>query len=111
MAARWQAIGYRASPFASSPLGELYWQRPSVCKYRFDPSLTVASNTPAETRAGRGFRPVPEMGVYLGILQVQERLRIGGGGLIFSKFNRLFASGVGSVTCQTVPLGLNNCAN
>ena len=57
------------------------------------------------------FWPVPEMGVYLGILQVQERRRIGGGGLIFSKFNRLFASGVGSVTCQTAPLGLNNCAN
>ena len=43
--------------------------------------------------------------VYLG---GQARWRIGGGFWIFRDFRRLSASGGGSVTCQTVPFGLNN---
>ena len=52
-----------------------------------------------------------EMGVYLGGKCAQSRFRIGLGGFIFRYFNRLPASGVGSVTCQTCPLGLDNCAS
>jgi hypothetical protein len=44
-------------------------------------------------------------GVYLG---AQASCRMGGGCSIFRDFRRLSASGGGSVTCQTVPFGLNN---
>ena len=45
------------------------------------------------------------MAVYLG---AQATLRMGGGLGIFKDFRCLSACGEGSVTCQTVPLGLNN---
>jgi len=60
-----------------------------------------------EAACSKALRPMAQMGVYLG---AQAMLRTGAGGLICNVFKHLAASVVGSVTCQTVPLGLNNCA-
>ena len=57
------------------------------------------------SRRHKGLRRWLGKGVYLG---GQARWRIGGGFWIFKHFRRLSASAVGSVTCQTVPFGLNN---
>ena len=56
-------------------------------------------------RQNKGMRREPEEAVYLG---VQASFRTGGGLGIFKDCKCLSASGEGSVTCQTVPLGLDN---
>src|ERR1700674_4504663 len=72
------------------------------------PDFDSAHTRLAGSRAGRGFPMIVEIGR---VCRRQERLRIGGGALMLRNFNRLAAAWVGSVTCQTVPLGLNNCAS
>ena len=56
-------------------------------------------------RQNKGIRRGPEGAVYLG---AQASCRMGGGLEMFRDFKRLSASGEGSVTCQTVPFGLDN---
>ena len=56
-------------------------------------------------RENKGIRRGPEGAVYLG---AQASCRMGGGLGMFRDFKRLSASGEGSVTCQTVPFGLDN---
>ena len=59
----------------------------------------------------KAFGAGAESGVYLGGDCAQSKVMIGLGDLIFNDFNLLAACGVGSVTCQTRPFGLDNCAN
>ena len=67
----------------------------------------IVKNQPG-TALRKALRPMTQMGVYA---RPQARPRTGAGGLICNDFKHLAASAVSSVTCQTVPLGLNNCAS
>lgn len=74
----------------------------------FYPSLTVTNDTSSLSRIAQGFAADGTNGC---VSRPQARLRTGAGGLICNDFKHLAASAGGSVTCQTVPLGLNNCAS
>jgi hypothetical protein len=76
------------------------------------PSLTLPSNTPGrKRRSARVSAERRERPCIYAQWWPQLRSRIGASGLIFRSFNRLEATSEGSVTCQMVPLGLDNCAS
>ena len=92
---------------ACTPVSKLYcheqWLKPD-----FDTAKSHACRRAAWHKA---FGAGAESGVYLGGDCAQSKVMIGLGDLIFNDFNLLAACGVGSVTCQTRPFGLDNCAN
>jgi hypothetical protein len=79
---------------------------------RHRPSLTLPSNTPGrKRRSARVSAERRERPCIYARWGPQLRSRIGAGGLILRSFNRLEAASEGSVTCQMVPVGLDNCAS